>query len=51
MFRFVTITTRMYVFMIQVALIKASQVVYKGITQLWEVTVCPKGKYKEWHRT
>jgi hypothetical protein len=38
---------RMYVVMIQVALVKASQVVDKGITQLWEVILCPKGKYKE----
>jgi hypothetical protein len=27
---------------------QASYVVYKGITQLWEAIMCPKGEYEEW---
>jgi hypothetical protein len=29
---------------------QASCVVYKGIIQLWEAIVCPKGEYEEWHK-
>lgn len=29
---------------------QASCVVYKGITQLWEAIVCPKGEYEKWQK-
>jgi hypothetical protein len=29
---------------------KASYNLYKRITQFWEVIVCPKGEFDEWHK-
>lgn len=29
---------------------KASYDLYKGIIQIWEAMVCPKGKFNEWHK-
>jgi hypothetical protein len=27
----------------------ASNTVYKGLTELWQSIVCPKGEFQEWH--